>query len=743
MQENRRRASLEGMLQALITALCLSSSWPAIPIASTQDAAGGRELVAPGDVDLDGSFSFFTSVRLGAFDGPLPTLASNKDWESGEVRDYTTNSSYGFGRESGTRRGFALSVLPDGAWTWNMGDGKGRLDHRPEAADQGIADGSWHEVGFAVDRAGGAAHLFHDGRRVAIHDLQGLGGVASAQGAVRLGAWEGCEVKDARFVPGVTTPKDVADAFAVRFGEERRPNPIPRWDGRPLKVLAWNIWHGGRRKGRDEGVQRVVEVIEESGADIVLMQETYGSGPRISGRLGFDYYLRSSNLSIMSRYPIQDVHRMYQGFRFGGATIELRPGTTIEAYSLWINYLPSVQKELEGGATAADLVAEDDKTRGSEMRGILAELMAHLDRRPAVPAVVPVPVIVGGDFNSGSHLDWTAEATGQANHGGRVVAWPVSVAMAREGFQDTFRARHPSPVSHPGLTWSPEFPETHQERIDYVYVRAGDWDVLDSEVLSSHPSGWPSDHAAVLSTLQLKEPAPSLKVLSYNIHYGVGMDEKLDLERIAKAILSRGPHIVGLQEIGSKAMADELGQLTGMKAVFGPSKGNDDAYGDAVLCRLPLEWVGNVSLPSASSSRYQAMAVDVDLSSLYGEGTEVRFINTHFDWTDSVGSKESRRAAVRVIEQGLEPGSQGLAILAGDLNAVPGSPPLLDLAARGWHLPQLGLPMATWGAPSPTKQIDYVLLRPRSAWRILNAEVLDEPVASDHYPVLLSLRLAR
>ena len=31
-------------------------------------------------------------------------------------------------------------------------------------------------------------------------------------------------------------------------------------------------------------------LIQSCDADIVLMQETYGSGPRISARLGFDYF---------------------------------------------------------------------------------------------------------------------------------------------------------------------------------------------------------------------------------------------------------------------------------------------------------------------------------------------------------------------------------------------------------------------------------------------------------------------
>ena len=137
------------------------------------------------------------------------------------------------------------------------------------------------------------------------------------------------------------------------------------------------------------------------------------------------------------------------------------------------------------------------------------------------------------------------------------------------------------------------------------------------------------------------------------------------------------------------------------------------------------------------------MAIDIDLASLYGPGTETRFINTHFDWTDSLGSREARRAAVNVIEQGLCADAPPLFLLAGDLNAIPASPPLADLEGRGWHLTQLGQPQSTHGAPNPTKQIDYVLVRPQRAWRILDAVVLDEPVASDHYPVVISIRPVR
>ncbi len=305
------------------------------------------------------------------------------------------------------------------------------------------------------------------------------------------------EIGNVRFEPTALSSAAVASDFKARFGEARAAPPLPQWDGRPLRVLAWNIWHGGRRKGRDEGVRRVVEIIKQSAADIVLMQETYGSGPRISGRLGFDYFLRSTNLSVMSRFPIVDVHRLASAFRFGGVTIELKPGVRVQAYSLWINHLPSVKAQLAAGASADDLVTADAKTRGSEIRAILSQLLPHLEKTP------DMPVIVGGDFNSGSSLDWTPEAAHLPNHHGLTVPWPVSRTMADAGFIDAFRTANPDPVKHPGHTWSPEFRDTHQDRIDYVYLRGAPWRVLESQVLSEHPRGWPSDHAAVLAVLSL------------------------------------------------------------------------------------------------------------------------------------------------------------------------------------------------------------------------------------------------
>ena len=63
---------------------------------------------------------------------------------------------------------------------------------------------------------------------------------------------------------------------------------------------------------------------------------------------------------------------------------------------------------------------------------------------------------------------------------------------------------------------------------------------------------------ALLGTLTFAVPARSpnsplaakktLRVMTYNIHVGVGMDKKLDLQRIAEVINADQPDLVGLQE---------------------------------------------------------------------------------------------------------------------------------------------------------------------------------------------------
>ncbi|WP_420603027.1 endonuclease/exonuclease/phosphatase family protein [Flagellimonas sp.] len=248
-----------------------------------------------------------------------------------------------------------------------------------------------------------------------------------------------------------------------------------------------------------------------------------------------------------------------------------------------------------------------------------------------------------------------------------------------------------------------------------------------------------------------------IRVLSYNIHYGVGTDSEKNLQRIANVINELDPDIVGLQEVSDSIMVAELAELTGMKGVFGASTEIEPPnlyrllgipvpksqlfYGDAILSKHPMKFVGNVSIPSASSSRYEAMCVDIDISKLSGKEDEIRFVNTHFDYLETIGSKEARKASVEVIEQAFFEEGTSLSILTGDLNVTPRSEPIQLLEKKGWIYENMGKELFTVPVAKPKIQIDYVLPRPKNRWKVVNVQVIEEPMASDHLPLLMSLEL--
>ncbi|KAK6753495.1 hypothetical protein RB195_012843 [Necator americanus] len=89
-----------------------------------------------------------------------------------------------------------------------------------------------------------------------------------------------------------------------------------------------------------------------------------------------------------------------------------------------------------------------------------------------------LPVIVAGDLNTPSHLDWIESTRKQ--HGGWIVKWPVTKQFEEAGFHDAYRTLHPDANAHPGHTWSPiqrfskdweyRFIPEPQDRLDYVFL---------------------------------------------------------------------------------------------------------------------------------------------------------------------------------------------------------------------------------------------------------------------------------
>lgn len=80
-------------------------------------------------------------------------------------------------------------------------------------------------------------------------------------------------------------------------------------------------------------------------------------------------------------------------------------------------------------------------------------------------------IIIAGDFNEPSHLDWTPRAV---SHGlcPMSVVYPISYELSQLGYVDAYRQLYPDEVTHPGYTW-PTSGNERKERIDFIYVSEG------------------------------------------------------------------------------------------------------------------------------------------------------------------------------------------------------------------------------------------------------------------------------
>jgi len=243
---------------------------------------------------------------------------------------------------------------------------------------------------------------------------------------------------------------------------------------------------------------------------------------------------------------------------------------------------------------------------------------------------------------------------------------------------------------------------------------------------------------------EIENPA-RLRVLSYNIHHGEGVDGKLDLERIAGVIRSVRPDVVALQEVDRKVPRSqqidetaELARLTKMEGMFDaniPLQGGE--YGNAILSRYPVARTAHHALPLLGPGEQRGvLEAEITLPPLAGTETSAAFrlFATHFDHRPD---NRERLASADVLLDLLEKHPDPPAVLAGDLNDVPASAVLKRLETSWSRLGLRDIP--TIPTETPRKQIDFVLASPAEKWRLVDAHVLNEPVASDHRPLLVVL----
>jgi endonuclease/exonuclease/phosphatase family metal-dependent hydrolase len=250
-------------------------------------------------------------------------------------------------------------------------------------------------------------------------------------------------------------------------------------------------------------------------------------------------------------------------------------------------------------------------------------------------------------------------------------------------------------------------------------------------------------------------PTSPVRLLTFNVHHGVGHDGRHDLARLARLLAATEADVICLQEVdrhyGARSEGVDqallLSRALGMQLAWGPAidlPGTPQRrqYGNALLSRRPILATDVHRLPGGGEPR-SALRSLVEL-----DGAALWVTPTHLT-SRSAADRAAQAAAVA----GLPTGPSETGVVVGDLNADAGAPELAVLRERfadAWHLARARADQArrwslrrdvgrTHPARRPHVRIDQVWVS--AGVTVTAAEVLDGSACSDHHPLQVDLEV--
>ena len=226
----------------------------------------------------------------------------------------------------------------------------------------------------------------------------------------------------------------------------------------------------------------------------------------------------------------------------------------------------------------------------------------------------------------------------------------------------------------------------------------------------------------------------TLKLMTYNIRNATGMDGVCNFQRIANVINNASPDVVAVQEVDSvtnrsnqKYVLGEIAERTQMHACFAPAIDFDGGkYGIGLLSKKAPIHLQTMALSGREEARTLILA----------EFEDYIYCCTHLSLTE-----EDRMKSLDILKAFAISYKKPL-FLAGDMNAEPESDFIKELQ-KDFRI--LSDPKQhTFPAPAPKETIDYVVAFKQNdkGFALVSSEVVNEPVASDHRPIVVELRTA-
>ncbi|WP_255473494.1 endonuclease/exonuclease/phosphatase family protein [Planomicrobium sp. CPCC 101110] len=253
-------------------------------------------------------------------------------------------------------------------------------------------------------------------------------------------------------------------------------------------------------------------------------------------------------------------------------------------------------------------------------------------------------------------------------------------------------------------------------------------------------------------------PIVSVKVMSFNIAHGLGMDGTVDLEKTASVIEDSCAGIIALQEVDRHFSArssfvdqvDWLSRRLGMHAAFGATLDLEPEapdmprpqYGNAILSKYPIKYFENhllrqVITPIGHNEQRGILKAVIEV-----KGSYISVYNTHLAFKD-----EELEVSINELLD-IAGNDRFPRIIAGDFNAAPDHIQMKKMKKefsdvflkmkRGdaYTYPASYKNEAAGELLKPVTRIDYIFMD--DEFDVAQTAVMDTAV-SDHLPILADL----
>lgn len=237
-----------------------------------------------------------------------------------------------------------------------------------------------------------------------------------------------------------------------------------------------------------------------------------------------------------------------------------------------------------------------------------------------------------------------------------------------------------------------------------------------------------------------------LRVATYNIHKGRGLDGRVRIQRIARVLEEINADVVGLQEVVSHEgasvedhqasyLADRFGYV---HAVGETRKHRGGVYGNVTLSRWPFELIRHIDLSVPGREERGVLRTDIEIQS-----HRLHLFNVHL----GTAHRERKTQAIRLIDEDLLRAIDisGPRIVLGDFNEWTHGLVTRTLSAE-FHLTDLRNHIRrtrAYPAIVPLLHLDHIYfdhqLRIQNAAFHRNRRSL---IASDHLPLVADLVFA-